>query len=194
MKFEDLIPDRYEEIGSDPSIWAMNAQLLMRAARIICAQHEGSFSEGKITPRPGGGGIVNDPWTVIDFELFRVYYLLAGLALELQFKAILVARNPTIALKGVNWGCGRGGHDLKGLAQLAGIEISSYSSLIKHLTEAVIWRGKYPVDTRGSHLYEANFLNFGGSHVWGDSKNQIEKIYELGCEAYQQAVNLRKTN
>ena len=192
MKIEDLIPDRYEEIGSDSSIWAMNAQLLMRAARIICAQHEASFSESKNTPKPSGGGIINDPWTIVDLELFRVYYLLAGLALELQFKAILVAKNPAIALKGVNWGCS--GHDLKGLAQLAGIEVSSYSSLIKHLTQTVIWRGKYPVDTRGSHLYDANFLSFGGSHVWGDSKNQIEKIYELGCEAYRQAVSLREAN
>ena len=192
MKIEDLIPDRYEEIGSDSSIWAMNAQLLMRAARIICAQHEASFSEDKITPKPCGGGIINDPWTIVDLELFRVYYLLAGLALELQFKAVLVAKNPAIVLKGVNWGCG--GHDLKGLAQLADIEISPYSSLIEHLTQAVIWRGIYPVDTRGSHLYDANFLNFGGSHAWGDSNNQIEKIYELGREAYRQAVGLRETD
>ena len=187
MKIEDLIPDRYEEIGSDPSIWAMNAQLLMRAARVICAQHEAAFS--KIRPRPSGGGVIDD-LTMVDMELFRVYYLLAGLALELQFKAILVAKSPTIALKGVNWGCG--GHDLKGLAQLAGIELASASDFIEHLTQVVIWRGKYPVDTRGSHLYEANLLNFGGSHVWGDSQSQIEKIYELGREAYRQAVNLHE--
>lgn len=192
MKISDLIPDRYEEIGSDPTAWAMNAQLLMRAARIICVQHEKSFSNNRIEPRPNGGGIIKDPWTIVDHELFRIYYLLAGLSLELLFKAIIVARDPNIAIGQVKWGCN--GHDLVALAKRANVEVAPHQVSIEHLTKAIIWRGKYPVDAKGGHIYspEGGLLNFGGTHVWAEMKPVVEETYERGRVAFREVSGATK--
>lgn len=100
---------------------------------------------------------------LVDLDLLRLepaYLLLAGLALEVRFKALAVARrfgrrhgeddDSVPAELPTEWNKGAWkNHDLCGLAVLAGADWAlDDSDLLIRLTEMVRWRAKYPIPTR----------------------------------------------
>ena len=65
-----------------------------------------------------------------------VYRMLCGMALELLYKAIVVAKGGVVETS----------HDLAALAANAGVEVSENErGLLSILSESVIWAGRYPV-------------------------------------------------
>ena len=83
--------------------------------------------------------------------VWHVYIMLCGMALELLYKAICVAKGKKIKIT----------HDLVKLADMAGVNINDKSkAVLSLLTESIIWEGKYPVptDSHKESFFTANNL------------------------------------
>ncbi len=65
-----------------------------------------------------------------------VFWMLCGMSLELQYKAIIVAKGERAVHS----------HDLVKLAKLVGLHVDKKTeTVLKILTESIIWYGRYPV-------------------------------------------------
>ncbi len=65
-----------------------------------------------------------------------VFKMLAGMSLELLYKAILVAKKLKVPFS----------HDLEALAEMADVEvIDGEPALLRILTGSIVWAGRYPV-------------------------------------------------
>ena len=87
----------------------------------------------------------------MSIALWPVYMMLCGMALELLYKAISVAKGNKVKTT----------HDLVKLADFAGVKIDDKSkAVLTLLTEAIIWEGKYPVpkDNHKESFFTANNL------------------------------------
>jgi hypothetical protein len=159
----------------DPSSWITSAQTQLRAARLLNEKLQARLAgEGEI-PRPGGGATV-DKLYIVDMDLFKPIYMLAGLSLELMFKAAIVHQDPScIDDEGKpDWQKDREGHSLRNLAERAKTpEVDS--GLLANLEPFITWKGRYPADHES--FYEPpNLVNFAGSHV-DEILDRVEQIY-----------------
>lgn len=102
-----------------------------------------------------------------------VYEMLFGMALELILKAIVVASGNKPSHT----------HNLVSLTQGLTIKLDkTETSILKHLTESIIWDGRYPVPKKPNfleeHLKNSNDLLFD-SHKMG--KFEVKKYNNLLC-------------
>jgi HEPN domain len=82
---------------------------------------------------------------------FPIYHMLCGMALELLLKAIIVAQGDAP----------KATHDLVALSRDAAIQLTDkHSALLKILSAAIIWEGRYPVPKQKEHFYRLSALRF----------------------------------
>lgn len=99
------------------------------------------------------GAVVKDYELGAGFEMSiatsGVRWMLAGMSLELMFKAVLVVREkepPSI-------------HDLRKLAQQANLTLSAeQNALLDILTHSIVWEGRYPVPKTEERMEELEDL------------------------------------
>lgn len=110
--------------------------------------------------------------------VWPVYMMLCGIALELLYKSICVAKR--IKIKTI--------HNLVRLADIAGVNIDDKSkAVLTLLTEFVIWEGKYPVpkdDNKESFFTSNNLYNDAGSLNWGHFNKMWVDASKLFWENY----------
>jgi len=151
--------DRFERMQSLPLYWLNSAEDLGRAAEVLWRARESHFS--------------------------GPYQLMAGLALELLFKAILVAKRrppPTI-------------HDLERLSEVAGVAYTpDQAGLLRILSHAIRWYGRYPVP-KDREVYEEH-MELIDAHLWtrephGESAFSFSKPnHRLSWESYRELWNV----
>lgn len=132
----------------EPVVWRLTALELRDSARVlraaIAAQDDGvrHLAMLPVAGELGGGNPNAGRW--------RVYMLLAGLALENLAKSVIVAGQPELVTEealGQDWP--GHGHDLRGLFRRAGLKLSwEELRLVLGLQHYVEWMGRYPVPKR----------------------------------------------
>jgi hypothetical protein len=165
----------------DPTSWIMSAQVHRRAAHVLNDKLQSRFGGEGVMPKPGGGGVIRDPNFLVDLEMFKPIYMLAALSLELIFKAVIVARDPTaIDDNGrADWQRHAGGHDLVALAnrtQLAGLDFA----LLERIEPFVTWKARYPADRET--FYEPPVQENFADTMIGDRLEQINKMYRIAYD------------
>lgn len=129
-------------LAESPEAWRRTAIGLKRSADLIWEQWYGHLS------RLNGGEVVKfSPQGAGDLALLLPsYLLLLGLAYENALKGLLVAKEPSRVRHKVKWQIPKGGHDLKELCAVADFPLNSdEEEILKALTEATMWAGRYPV-------------------------------------------------
>jgi hypothetical protein len=137
----------YEAAASTPSAWLSQAVGLLRAAYVVWMKFDEHFQRmfaGEPGPR------VLAPEEIADSQtdrFYQVYMMLAGLAIENTIKGLLISQQslkvqdgklPRILRK----------HCLERYFQRVGIQIDKGESrLLRVLTEAIEWKGRYSVPT-----------------------------------------------
>jgi hypothetical protein len=95
-----------------------------------------------------------------------VFLMLAGFAIEALLKGILIAGNPTTVSQGrlPKWLLN---HDLAGLMQRANVRLTeAEAELLRRLTEAVQWRGRYPVPRHAGELPDSHSVGISDVHTF----------------------------
>ena len=124
------------EEAHDPKAWLAKARLLKRSADLIMESHKvelGRFEKDS-----------SDFETIHPPDLWIVYMLLAGLALEVTIKAIVLGKDSKgfRSRKYYN-------HQLIDLIDTAGIKLNAMERrLAKQLFAFVVWAGRYPAPKR----------------------------------------------
>lgn len=163
-----------------PMNWMISAQTQLRAARVLNDKLQARFAGEGMKPdpnRPGAGTV--DDFFVIDMELFKPIYMLAGLSLELAFKAIIVRHDPNcIDVNGKpDWQKGKDGHSLTKLAARSQLPDLDFD-LLAELEPFISWKGRYPAASHESFYEPPTLINFAGGHT-SDVLDQIEKMFNL---------------
>jgi len=121
--------DRFDRMESTPLYWLNSAEELRASAKAL--------------------------WSVNSNRHSGPYQLLSGLALELLFKAIVVAKGTKPQLH----------HRLRTLSRAAKVEYTpGQAELLDLLTHAIYWYGRYPIPKDHKHLEDHNRLV--DSHLW----------------------------
>jgi hypothetical protein len=119
----------FHHISLDPNSWSRVADALLNAATRLETPRDTRHAE------------------LVEHSIQGVYYMLVAYALENYFKGTIIAIRKRLDKKIVF------SHDLCPLATTAGIKLNkSEESLLKHLTEYAIWRGRYPIPTQSSDI------------------------------------------
>ena len=143
MNSKQFQEDEYKRRKELAVYWYNKASDLRGSAGALWVSMDDSTS-GKMADKLGLGAGFS-----FKAACYPVYLMLCGMALELVFKAIIVAQNqepPSI-------------HNLIELARKADVEYSDdEEGLMQILSESVIWEGKYPVPKKQEHLEQFNEL------------------------------------
>jgi len=127
----------FEYIYSKPSSWKNKADTLARTAYKLEVDRDKQDNK------------------FVDFSSSPVYYMLIGFALENYYKGAILAKlikNSQISTNG-ELESSLKTHDLVNLAKQAGITIEkTQESQLKHITEFTIWKGRYPLPIKASHI------------------------------------------
>lgn len=119
----------------------------MVAASVLLEAHEES-SEAFHKSLPEGSVKLTDEQQhhYSRLGLDRVFYLLAGLALENIMKGILIARDKSLLSKGMISNKKILKHNLSDLFKEVGLALSDRElNLVERVSETVVWAGRYPV-------------------------------------------------
>ena len=184
--------DRYEREKTGPLNWYNKAADLRAAAGVLWASFDEKRSAKSVDELGLGQGFSIRVGTV------DVYLMLFGMALELLYKAILVAKDNQTEVPPT--------HDLAELAKLADVQVdASERNLLKILSESIIWDGRYPIPvpkqrqqmdvlhkSRNAYLREKhsgnlkdvicleNVLCLEGAFGW----QTLNKLWDKASEAY----------
>jgi hypothetical protein len=90
----------------------------------------------------------------------RAALLLLGIATENALKAVVVSQGTVVVANGKvdrkSLGGGRSGHDLRVLAEGAGIKLSEYEQRLLHrLSKIILWAGRYQQPLSEAEFSEA---------------------------------------
>ena len=131
-----------DSAAQDPVSWHNTGIGLKRSADIIWRSWWETIKRLDEAPTTVPGRVAADIYV-----LWPSFMLLFGLALENLLKGIIVTKNPASFSQKIRWsGKLKGGHNIVGLCEEAGISISDEEKrLLEELTESIIWRGRYPV-------------------------------------------------
>ena len=158
-------PDQFVRDVTNPSAWRQQSSIMRLSAEALWDQFELSLVKSCLNR------VLDDTVFQVALSYMRTSVLLYGLVLEKALKAEIVEGNPdNIELKFQRDGEGRlmrvhiknlgvaNGHDLVALAEKAGIFGEKFANILvdergafavreicKHLTEIVVWQGRYPV-------------------------------------------------
>ncbi|MBI5018115.1 MAG: hypothetical protein HZB55_21835 [Deltaproteobacteria bacterium] len=119
-----------------------------------------------------------------------VYLMLCGLALELLYKAIIVAKGLRVDTN----------HKLVDFAAQAGLDLSDKEQgLLEILSESVIWAGRYPVakdfkymaklrELKAEHLFDLTPLGKMTIATPNNALNWVsfKELWDRGAELYWQ--------
>ena len=153
----------FKHLAGNPRAWQETAHDLICAANLLseAVQDRDRCGSGAGTRRP---------------NVRRGLMMLYGLAAENLIKAIIVAKNPSLASKGALPGSFRN-HNLVALAKQGGLPISRREEhLLKRLREFVEC-GKYPVGLREGQG-RSTWVSFGPS----DSNDALQLLEYLEKE------------
>ena len=144
--------DEYELLGRDPHAWVRLARTMRDAANLVLPSLSDAFPGGRTRDRD---------MRRQQLFLMQPYQLLAGYAVELLLKAILISRRPEIlsdgALSPKAWTGRSNGHALQALATEAQVQLNSdEQDLLFRLECFVTWSGRYPVPTKSVNYPEGS--------------------------------------
>lgn len=125
--------DRFERAYRAPLYWRNCSTDLLGSAAAVWAAIDSNIGDNIVAKCDLGQGF--------DLSIAGrpVYEMLCGMSLELLYKAIAVVRRKDI----------RHQHNLVKLSEHVGIELDSQEQgLLKILTEAIVWSGRYPIPKR----------------------------------------------
>ncbi|MCC6345682.1 MAG: hypothetical protein IT388_00685 [Nitrospirales bacterium] len=129
----------FDDCGRQPYRWLQKAESLRRTAEIIAGHVIDDFKKSRSGEKEDG----RKP------EIYPVYLMIAGLALEVLLKGILVGRGEKIVDKGEFKGWSGGSHDLLRLIERVSIRIDEKERwFFERLSEHISWAGKYPIPKR----------------------------------------------
>ncbi len=135
--------------GLKPESWLLEGRFLQQAAEVLWSASDQDYrefisrSEQVQRTSPGGGSV--ETKDLKNLEVFRVYMLVAGLAIENMIKAIIVKNDPSLIERDKLDGK-LDSHDLPGLFREAKVRMSpDEESYLKLLSGHVVWAGRYPV-------------------------------------------------
>lgn len=96
----------------------------------------------------------------MEVAIGNVFWMICGLSLELLYKAIIIEKGNKF--KKV--------HELKYLAEEAGLKIDSYTEgILEILTESISWQGKYPIPKEKDKEKLVKFSILLNVHVFNKS-------------------------
>lgn len=170
--------DIYETRNSSPLWWFNKSSDLHASAGALWLSME---VDNKDAIRLGLGKNFS-----MNVACWPVYQMLFGMAFELVFKAIMVAKKEQPDHI----------HNLEDLAHKTGIEfLNEELSILKVLTEAIIWDGRYPIPKKKERL-EKHFRHAGNiihgtgkqegaslswedlDRIWGKGKQEFFAVYK----------------
>ncbi len=144
----------YDLNGRVPINWSIKAQGLARAAAILYARGQDARRlKASVFSRDAMGLLVarSQPFTpeeldvFPDVEMYRVAFMLLGMAIENLTKGILVGRNPTWVQDGALNKLVTG-HDLESLVRRCDVVVEGEDRVaLRMLTEHVVWAGRYHI-------------------------------------------------
>jgi hypothetical protein len=150
----DLLKWGYNLNGRVPLNWGIVAQGLARSAAILHEHGQAARRlKAKFFSRDAAGLPVAraQPLTpeehdlFFDVEMYRVAFMLLGMAIENLAKGILVGRNPAWVQDGKLSHLPTD-HDLETLVQQCGVSVSGEDIVaLRVLTEHSVWAGRYPI-------------------------------------------------
>lgn len=161
-----------------PINWIISAQTQMRAARLLNDKLQARFAGDGFTPdenRPGAGTV--DDFFIVDMDLFKPIYMLAGLSIEMAFKAVIVRQEPNcIDASGLaDWQKrGKGGHSLTELAVRSKVPNLDFE-LLQNIEPFITWKGRYPASDLKAFYEPPSWINFAGGHT-SDVLDSVEKM------------------
>ncbi|MGA2496354.1 MAG: hypothetical protein ABSH20_01350 [Tepidisphaeraceae bacterium] len=141
----------FKRVLKDPTSWTSEADNLRDAADLV---HEAYAADWKVVEqclkrkrRGEGSGVLPGR-----LGLYKVAFLLLGLANENLLKAMLLGNNvDTGSDNEIKWP--DNGHDQRKLASNAGLGLTAEEDvLLGLLSEFVLWAGRYPLPKKEKHL------------------------------------------
>jgi hypothetical protein len=171
----------------DPINWMMAAEVQLRAASLLNETLRARLAGEGSKPTPQGEGVVDDGFPV-DLELMRPILLLGGLALELAFKAVIIAQEPSaISDDGEpDWSRSETDHSLTKLAMRANL-LDLEIDFLRRLEPFVIWGGLDPVG-RDACSELSLIESYAGTHA-KKVMREIARIYHLCRERISALLN-----
>lgn len=129
--------EQFEAKGRSPSSWALQARHLKRAADLVFEAYHSDL-------RNMEGGC--SPIDLANLETGGPATLLYGLAFENLFKAVILKKEGAVIEDGRLQKWPGSGHGLVGLADRAGIQLTTTQcDLLSRLTAFIEWGGRYPI-------------------------------------------------
>jgi hypothetical protein len=170
----------FDAFGTDPERWSATASHLLATARLAWQQ----IAEGMAGYRATMAAARTAAQTAALEERVRYrgpFFLLAGLAIENQVKALIVARQissgekPRSAREVLNlFPNGKHQHNLVRLAGCAQVQLSDPEcTLLTRLSSFVMWAGRYPIPKNES---DARFERTTGECDLREVEQLIEKL------------------
>ncbi len=137
---ERYLLDCFDATESNPKAWQVMANSLKHAADLLW---EGYSNERKLLKDAG------QLKPLVNLDLWRVYMLLTGQALEVLVKAVLVQDSPQHKLTAVQ----KNHHILKLLKDAKIIPTQLESELIERLEGFAVWAGRYPIPKTSEDMF-----------------------------------------
>lgn len=141
----NIFSDLYERRKTHPAYWHNKASDLFASAGVLWkAMHDPNHDDAASELGFSTG-------FSFGVACWPVYQMLCGMAFELLFKAIIVAKGQRPQTN----------HKLVALSQDAGVAMTDTQlRTLKILSESVIWDGRYPVPKDERHFHELNELHW----------------------------------
>ncbi len=131
-------------MASGPLLWLRGAVALRTVAMTVARNLVGDA----VRQRPGRRRSKTTALVAPD-DFWRVFMMLAGYALEVLAKGIIVAEHPDQVRDRESWARLTSGHDLEALLKRAGIGLEPpEQQFVRRASTAVTWFGRYPVPKR----------------------------------------------
>ncbi len=136
--------DFFLEGGLHPHLWKLKGRSLRHAAKVLADRFLRVFERAEADPAYAHE---MPPEDAKELQLYSVWWLLAGLTLEVLAKGVILAKTPSSkrsAKMNEIWKP-RTGHNLEWLLAEAGLadEVQQQRGTLRALSESVRWAGKY---------------------------------------------------
>lgn len=132
-----------------PGTWRLQAINLLRASDKIYGAY--STANQRETEREITNEETSDPQgqeleDLLDLQLYPIYLLLVGYAVEVFIKGIIFSKNPSLLISGEVLSKNHTTHSLLDLYQKSGLSIDDdIEDILNGLEEFVKWKGRYAI-------------------------------------------------
>lgn len=157
----------FESAAKHPYTWKLQSEVLIRSANAL-------FKVAQADLQHSGDGIV----TSAEPPVTGVYLMLAGLALEILMKGILVMRKQNLDAESLMSKVKS--HDLNYLARELGLKLDVQDSFLLARTSAhITWAGKYPTPLSFDEFVPRDFPDGGWGPISFVAMSDSERIKSL---------------